>query len=375
MNFLRKMAAMMLIALFVFQCSALQAFAVEESLADRLARDGIVLINVAPGADKNADFVRKFPKNLSANEKTMEFPVAEWEIVERRNYDSIPMYFQSDYPDALYGSGTVADCGSGITALAMVATYLTGYEYLPDEMARCFAGKGNEDVARLTNGAKELKLSYTTSEEWTDVFAAIKSGKPVIIQLDRLSVFVDSEEMDAQHFVILTGMTKDGKILVQDPCGAHYVAEELQEGFLSGFSEESVSTGFRYAWIFGRTENYGKLDRYVEKVNPATKSRYTKLALTPGEKQLLARLVSVNASGECSEGQQAMVEVLLNRLLSDKYPNELKELIFGEEPLCEAAALNDAQLTSVQYLVVERALNGPYVLNTDVTEFSYRCHK
>ena len=47
----------------------------------------------------------------------------------------VPLYFQTDYPDALYGEGTVATDGCGITSLAMVATALTGHTYLPDELA------------------------------------------------------------------------------------------------------------------------------------------------------------------------------------------------------------------------------------------------
>lgn len=376
MNWLKRLTAMALSALIFVQCAALNASAANGSLVGYSADREIVRINITPEAGKDSDFVKKLPKRLSVKEETMEFPVAEWEIPQCWNYTDIPMYFQSDYPDALYGSGTVETCGSGITALAMVATYLTGYDYLPDEMARHFAGKADEDVGRLNYASGALGLHGKTSEDWDDVMEALKYGKTVIIQLDRLSVFTDLKDTHAQHFVILTGKTEDGKILVQDPMGEHYVNEKLQEGFLNGFAEADVSTGFRYAWIYDKSEVPDDIARYADTEAPAKKNRYTKLNLTPAEKQLLARVVAVNGYGECVEGQQAMIEVLLNRLLSKQFPNELKALLFGEEPMCDVALLNEVQPTSVEYRVVERALKGPYILSgTTITDFTYQCHK
>ena len=55
-----------------------------------------------------------------------------------RGHNGVPLYFQNDYPDEVYGEGTVASNGCSAASLAMVATYLTGREYLPDEIARYF---------------------------------------------------------------------------------------------------------------------------------------------------------------------------------------------------------------------------------------------
>lgn len=376
MNGLKRLVAIALFTAVFFPCAVLRASAATGSLVGFSGNREIVRIHLTQDSGSSSDFAAKLPKRLYVNEETMEFPVEEWEIYERSPYGEIPMYFQSDYPDALYGEGTVADCGSSITALAMVATYLTGYDYSPQELARHFAGKADENVGRLNIASKSLGLPVAVSENWSDVPQALTSGKTVILQLDRLSAFTDSEETHAQHFVILTGKTKDGKFLVQDPQGAHYVNEKLQEGFLNGFEETDVSAGFRYAWIYDKSQIPKNLARYADTEEPATKNRYSKIKLTPAEKQLLARVVAVNGYGECVEGQQAMLEVLLNRMLSSEFPDSLKELLFGEEPMCDTALLNDAQLTAVEYRIVERALNGPYVLSgTKITDFSFQCHK
>ena len=69
-----------------------------------------------------------------------------------------PLYSQLDYPNKRFGSGTVATSGCGITSLAMVASYLTGHAYYPDELAGYFGGYGENNVQRFEYGAKELRL-------------------------------------------------------------------------------------------------------------------------------------------------------------------------------------------------------------------------
>ena len=51
----------------------------------------------------------------------------------------IPLYHQTDYPDIRYGAGSIATSGCSVTSLAMVATYLTGHTYMPDELADYFS--------------------------------------------------------------------------------------------------------------------------------------------------------------------------------------------------------------------------------------------
>lgn len=41
-----------------------------------------------------------------------------------RNRNNVPLYFQNQYPDVRYGSGSVATSGCSITCLAMVASYM-----------------------------------------------------------------------------------------------------------------------------------------------------------------------------------------------------------------------------------------------------------
>ena len=98
--------------------------------------------------------------------------------------------------------------------------------------------------------------------------------------------------------------------------------------------------------------------------------RYPDLELTQDDIELLARMVWVEAQGEPEEGQQAVAEVVLNRLAADNFQDTLKGVIYAEGQFRSTAFLEDAEPTQTQYEAVEQALNGPYVLPKDVVFFA-----
>lgn len=376
MSSLKKITAFVLAAVVVSQLTVFRASAVS-ALTGYSGDRNNVRIDITSGSAEGSDFAEAFPGKLylresTLGESTLENPLKQAENPIPAQYADIPSYFQLSYSNILYGDGTVETSGSSIVALAMVATYLTGYSYYPDDLSRWFAGKADNDIARLNYAAKALQLPFEVSQQWggeEGTFSALKAGKLIVVQTDSKSVFgADS------HFVVLKGMTEKGKILVNDPCISNLVDNDLKEKYTTGFEETDISNGFCYAWIFDTTNVPANVPYYTDPP-AADKDRYASLKLTPAEKQLLARAVYANAYGECEEGQQMMAEVILNRMLSDEYPDDLKDIIYGEDGLCDVSLLNEAELTQTHYLVVERALFGPYQLKESVTDFSYVCHK
>ena len=368
MGRLKRITACLLASVTAFHLVAFPASAVS-AFTTHSGDGSIVRIQVAPGARKETDFVLSFPKRLSLAEGSAKNPLEKVMEPLAVQYLDVPSYFQLSYDHILYGDGTVATSGSSITALAMAATYLSGYIYEPDVLARWFAGKKNNDIERVTYAAKALKLPYEVTQKWEEAYKELKNGKLLVIQTDAQSVF-----QGYSHFVVLKGVTADGKILVNDPSIENLLKEDLKDKYTTGFSEEEISSGFRYAWIFDKNKVPANLTAYTDTA-ASNGTKYNSLKLTPAEKQLLARVVAVNAAGECEEGQQMMIEVILNRMLSKEYPNELKEIVYGEEPLCDVESLNAVKLTQTHYLAVERALHGPYKLEKGVTDFTYQCHK
>lgn len=73
-------------------------------------------------------------------------------------------------------------------------------------------------------------------------------------------------------------------------------------------------------------KNYGLVADGV--VGPTTWKVLKKKSLSKSEFDLLARLVYSEARGESYQGQVAVAAVALNRIDSDKFPNDLRSVIF-----------------------------------------------
>jgi len=361
---IRKLAVVLMTAVFL-QCFAVEASAVGTSVSSYNEDQDTVLIDVTAGDGKRNDFVTKFPTIVTETAKKNERPSASLALQKRKEYVSIPLYFQTDYPEILYGSGTVETSGCSITSIAMIATYLTGYEYLPDELAYYFGGRALNNIARLECAAEALNLPYEKPENWHYLLAELKAGKCAIVLVGVPSAFTAS-----QHFIVLTGMTEDGKILVNDPYAPNYEKWDLKKGFASGFSESEICAGYQGAWVFDKAAMPETITRYVEESASQSESRYPDLDLTIAEKQLLARVVWVEARGESAKGQQAVAEIVFNRMMSDGFPDELRDVIYGEGQFRSVPYLDDAEPNQAQYQAIERAMYGPYVLPTDVTYFA-----
>lgn len=278
---------------------------------------------------------------------------------------AVPLYLQTDYPDNLYGSGTIASSGCSITSLAMVATYLTGHAYFPDELADYFGGYVGNNMERLEYASDMLQLPWRKATNWHDALKAMQEGSVVIVLMNQHSAFTDS-----QHFMVLTGLTEDGKVLVNDPYEPNYTRWDLKDGFANGFPQGYISTGYSGSWIYDKNAMPEEPFIYVEEETAYVEPRYPDFELTQEEINLLARMVWVEAQGEPVEGQQAVAEVVLNRLADDHFPDTLKGVICAEGQFRSSQFLQEAEPTQTQYEAIERALYGPYVLPMDVVFFA-----
>ena len=281
-----------------------------------------------------------------------------------KGHNGVPLYFQNDYPNHMYGSGTIESNGCSAASLAMVATYMTGHEYLPDEIARYFGGRAENNIARLEMGSDALKLKYRKARDWNDAYAAVKDGKVVIFLVDNGSVFTQS-----QHFIIATGMNENGRIMVNDSWRPNYDKWDCKEGLKNGFLPSDILAGWSGAWIYDKEAMPEDPFIYYEPAPVRGEPRYD-ITLTQEEMNLLAKVVWVESRGECESGQQAVAEVVLNRIASDKFPNNLKDVIYGEGQFRSVKFLKKAEPYQLQYQMIENALYGPYVLPKDVYYFA-----
>ena len=134
----------------------------------------------------------------------------------------IPMLFQGDYGQTiLYYNGearSVASSGCGATSVSMVIAYLTGNVEQNPYLLFC---KAVDDGRYHGNGLSHdtlvwLAKSYGVKCRWISnsadaVLEALAEGKPVIAHMGE-GIFTSKG-----HYIVLRGVTEDGKILVNDP--------------------------------------------------------------------------------------------------------------------------------------------------------------
>ena len=281
-----------------------------------------------------------------------------------KTVNGFPLYNQLDYPNKRFGSGTVATSGCGITSLAMVATYLTGHTFLPDELAGYFGGYGENNVQRLEYGAKQMQLPIRKADNIRQIFSAMKEGDIAILLMNHLSIFTES-----QHFIVLNGMTKDGKYLVADSYAPNYEKWDLKRGFEEGFEEKDLLLGYNGGWIFDVSAMPEEPFIYTEE-KPDCEPRYPDVELTWDEQQLMAKIIWLEARGESKEGQQAIAEIILNRLVSGKFGDSIHDVIYGEGQFRTTPFLKDADAWQAQYDAIDDALTGPNILPMNVYYFA-----
>lgn len=284
--------------------------------------------------------------------------------VERFYYDAVPLYDQTAYPDILYRSGTLATSGSNITCLAMAASYLTGHEYLPDQLADYFSDYIGNSMQWLEYASERLQLPWKKAGNIDEVISALWEGNIAIVLMNERSLF-----MESQHFVVFTGITDEGKILVNDPYGPNYTAWHLQNALVNGFERGDLTGGYSGGWIYDPSAMPEQPFVYEPAANTDA-FRYGDLTLTQEDRDLIARLICMEGESEPFEGQQGIAEVILNRMAADNFPNTAKGVIHAEGQFLSAGRLYLATPTHTQYEAVERAFNGPYVLDGDVVFFS-----
>lgn len=133
---------------------------------------------------------------------------------------AMPFLYQTDptWANEPYGGGTIATYGCGPTCLTMVYVYLTGSTaYDPASMAAFSENNGYLDNGitawrLMTSGAQQLGLS---SEELpateTVVRDILQNGSPIICSM------VPGDFTKEGHFIVLAGLSEDGRVLVRDP--------------------------------------------------------------------------------------------------------------------------------------------------------------
>lgn len=103
--------------------------------------------------------------------------------------------------------------------------------------------------------------------------------------------------------------------------------------------------------------------------------RYAGMTMTEAERDELAAIIYLEARGEPAEGQQAVAEVVLNRVIRQDFPDSVHEVLHQGEgtavpQFSTIALLETAEPTQAQYDAIDAALYGPSILPGEVVFFS-----
>lgn len=134
---------------------------------------------------------------------------------------TVPLFQQWDkrWGYVTYGNNIIAINGCGPTCLSMVYTGLMGKgNYTPADMAgfcienNYFDQESGTSWSLMLDGAKKLGLdSQRVEVSKKSMKRRLKEGKPVIASME------PGDFTTTGHFIVLTGLTEEGKVDVNDP--------------------------------------------------------------------------------------------------------------------------------------------------------------
>lgn len=108
---------------------------------------------------------------------------------------------------------------------------------------------------------------------------------------------------------------------------------------------------------------------------PKPLERYADIPISETERQELAKIIYLEARGESAGGQQAVAEVVLNRVISPDFPSSVHDVLYqgarGKYPQFSTIYdIDTAEPTQAQLDAINAALYGPAILPDDVVYFS-----
>jgi predicted double-glycine peptidase len=165
---------------------------------------------------------------LDKNPETVDFveaygekkEIASPEVIEELKEGEIPRLIQWDerWGYAPYGTGIIAVCGCGPTALSMVLSGLTGDNTLTPEKLAEYGTEHN-----YLNEKNDTMWSYMTEvcKEWgvncreamldkTEALKQLNEGHPIVCSVG------PGDFTQNGHFIVLAGV-KDDELIVHDP--------------------------------------------------------------------------------------------------------------------------------------------------------------
>lgn len=165
----------------------------------------------------------------------------------------------SKWKDKPYGTDRIGGYGCGPTAMSIVVSSLTACTVSPPEMAQWSYENGfwcpgsGSYRALIPEAARHwgLSVSGCSAEEGQRIAGALSGGSLVV------AIMSKGHFTSSGHFIVLRGITEDGKILVADPASDMRSQKEWDLSLILREASSSSGAGGPF-WIIGpQTANGG----------------------------------------------------------------------------------------------------------------------
>lgn len=150
---------------------------------------------------------------------TTDDGVESFEGIFSPNISGVPLYLQYDpaWGSLPYGNGNIKRNGCCPTCLAMVFSYLNGQEILPNHIT---SWSGNRYY--INGQGTSWNIFEPASRQWgvqcTNIGKNVKQMKEALSEGKLIVASMGPGTFTkGGHFIVLTGITEDGKIKVNDP--------------------------------------------------------------------------------------------------------------------------------------------------------------
>lgn len=109
-----------------------------------------------------------------------------------------------------------------------------------------------------------------------------------------------------------------------------------------------------------------------EDINNESDNRWD-IILTTEDVELLAKIVWVESRGESNKGQQAVIEVILNRMIHKEFKGNLYQVLSNKGQFSSWQSRNKANPTDKEYKNIQKVLEGKSeILDLSTVYFSTR---
>ena len=166
--------------------------------------------------------------------------------IAHQRYFTPPLYLQQDYGEAKYGKYSLRTYGCGITTMSMLASYMKDTELTPPYMGTAF-GKYCSEKGSAHSMLLEVPVALDfypikKTNNWSEVKQALEDGY-MVITLQHGGFWTSKG-----HYVLVTGMTEDGKVTVRDSNLYNY--GKLAGHKTGSFDLDTIPKNASIYWIY-----------------------------------------------------------------------------------------------------------------------------